>query len=168
MTPGVEWPSPLLAFVYVPIETVSEANQRGWWKLKEKRRKAQIEAGFLHIVQHISPAMRKRILTVQLHRIGPRKLDKDNLAGALKYVQDGVASAIGIDDGNDDVYQWPTQETAPWLYGVRVRLTFDTLKLSTGQTLGTDPSEATSEASTALRSSAPDVTSDASRLVTSK
>ena len=42
---------------------------------------------------------------VLLKRIGPRKLDDDNLRGALKAVRDEVAAFLGVDDGDARV-QW--------------------------------------------------------------
>ena len=49
-------------------------------------------------------------LTISLTRIGPRRLDPDNLAGSFKGVQDGVALALGVDDGDERV---------TWSYGQR-------------------------------------------------
>jgi hypothetical protein len=37
---------------------------------------------------------------VTLTRIGPKRLDDDNLAGALKAVRDAVADALGCDDAD--------------------------------------------------------------------
>ena len=47
---------------------------------------------------------------MRLTRIGPRRLDSDNLAAALKHVRDGVADALGMDDGDPRLV---------WLYGQR-------------------------------------------------
>ena len=38
---------------------------------------------------------------ITITRIGPRKLDSDNLAGSAKHVRDGVADWLGIDDGDE-------------------------------------------------------------------
>lgn len=46
----------------------------------------------------------KRVV-VTLTRLGPRKLDSDNLAGSFKAIRDGVADALGIDDGSE-LIQW--------------------------------------------------------------
>lgn len=40
---------------------------------------------------------------IQLTRLGRKKMDDDNLAAALKAVRDGIADAIGIDDGDKRV-----------------------------------------------------------------
>lgn len=42
---------------------------------------------------------------VKLTRVGPRKLDDDNLAGSLKAVRDAIAAALGVDD-RDPKVQW--------------------------------------------------------------
>lgn len=38
-------------------------------------------------------------------RVGPVKLDDDNLRGALKACRDGLADALGVDDG-DSCLTW--------------------------------------------------------------
>ena len=45
------------------------------------------------------------VIRVELVRVSPRKLDSDNLQGALKAVRDGVADALGLDDGSAR-YRW--------------------------------------------------------------
>lgn len=42
---------------------------------------------------------------VTLTRVGPRRLDDDNLAGSLKGVRDAIAAALGVDD-RDPKVQW--------------------------------------------------------------
>ena len=39
-------------------------------------------------------------LKVTITRIAPGKLDDDNLTGSAKHVRDGIADALGIDDGD--------------------------------------------------------------------
>jgi hypothetical protein len=47
---------------------------------------------------------------ILLVRQSPRRLDSDNMARACKGVRDGIAQALSIDDGSDDV---------EWLYSQR-------------------------------------------------
>lgn len=63
-------------------------------------------------------------LTVTITRIGPRKLDDDNLEGACKYVRDQIARKVGIDDGSDQ-YTWlyGQRKGKPGEYGVEVEIT---------------------------------------------
>jgi hypothetical protein len=60
--------------------------------------------------------------TVTLTRYGPKVLDTDGLAASLKYFRDGVAAAMGIDDGETDRIRFvPAQEYARW-YGLRIQI----------------------------------------------
>ena len=60
-------------------------------------------------------------LLVTITRIGPRKLDDDNLASACKYVRDQIAAAVGVDDGSDR-YTWRYGQRRG-KYGVDVEVT---------------------------------------------
>lgn len=87
--------------ITLPIRTVSEANRRDHWAVRAKRAKSQRTA--------VALALRCRLarwglpLVVTLTRIAPRALDDDNLRSALKAVRDGVADALGVDDGSEQV-----------------------------------------------------------------
>lgn len=87
----------------MPLRVVSEANRRDHWRVKAKRAKDQRAYTYAHL-----PAMLAGLplpLVVTLTRVAPRKLDSDNLAGAFKAVRDGVADALGKDDGNAGI-EW--------------------------------------------------------------
>lgn len=59
--------------------------------------------------------------TVIITRIGPRKLDSDdNVNISAKHIRDGIADALGIDDGDERVKWIYAQERGP--YGVRIRV----------------------------------------------
>jgi hypothetical protein len=62
-------------------------------------------------------------LTITLTRIGVRNLDADNLANSFKHVQDGIADALGIDDG-DPLLTWRygQRRGKPKEYAVEVAL----------------------------------------------
>jgi hypothetical protein len=63
-------------------------------------------------------------VVVRLTRIGPRKLDSDNVAGACKATRDGVADWLGVDDGDESRVRWVyAQERGA--YGVRVEVLAD-------------------------------------------
>lgn len=81
----------------LPIRTVSESNVRGHWAGKARRAKAQRVTIGLVLRARL---MGRRVLpcTVVLTRLAPRRLDDDNLRGALKACRDGVADALGVDD----------------------------------------------------------------------
>lgn len=110
--------------VFVPIKTVSEANQREHWAVKHKRKKDQQE----EVSAALQNALRGRRVqmpcTVTLTRIGPKALDTDNLAGAMKHAQDEVARKLGIDDGDVEKVKWVYQQrpVRQHFYGVTIRI----------------------------------------------
>lgn len=60
-------------------------------------------------------------LAVRFVRTGGRKMDSDNLVGALKHVRDAIADVFGRDDGDDwFAWGWPAQEPGP--PGLRIEL----------------------------------------------
>jgi hypothetical protein len=89
--------------VTLPVKTVSESNARGHWAGKARRTKALREAAGLVVVGMLRAEGMAPPCTVTLTRIAPRRLDDDNLRGALKAVRDGVADALGVDDGDPSV-----------------------------------------------------------------
>jgi len=103
--------------VLLPIRTWSEPNLRGHWGRRARRAHKQREAARLLVRAALvplppldPPRSGRRKIIVRLTRIGPRRLDSDNLAAALKHVRDGVADALGLDDGD---------ERLRWLYAQR-------------------------------------------------
>ena len=107
--------------VDIPIRTISEANVREHWAKRAKRSKQQ--RGLAQLL--VEGALGQRVIyggTVTLVRLGPRRLDPDNLAGSAKHVQDGVADALGIDDGDARI-RWEYQQEKSKDYGVRVVIT---------------------------------------------
>lgn len=105
-------PSGPLVHFLIPVKTVSEANMREHWAAKAKRKKLQTNAAYLVTFGELAkanaghwPGWTKQPLTITLTRLAARALDADNLAGAFKGIQDGVAKALGVDDG-DARLQW--------------------------------------------------------------
>jgi hypothetical protein len=101
--------------IWLPVETVSEANRRDHWAVRAKRAKAHRTAAYLAVPAHSLPAV------VTLTRVGPRRLDDDNLRGALKAVRDGVADRLGVDDADARV-RWEYRQTAGKVRGVWVEI----------------------------------------------
>ncbi len=60
-------------------------------------------------------------LRITLTRRAPGRLDDDNLAGALKHIRDGVADALGIDDG-DRRLVWRCLQEHCREYAVRIEI----------------------------------------------
>ncbi len=86
--------------VTIPARTYSLTNQREHWA--KKARRAKNERGWAY---SLTGDIKKLglPLTVRLTRVAPRRLDDDNLRGALKSIRDGVADRIGVDDGDPRV-----------------------------------------------------------------
>jgi hypothetical protein len=58
---------------------------------------------------------------VRLTRVGPRKLDSDNVATAFKATRDGIADWLQVDDGDESLVTWEYgQERGA--YAVRVEV----------------------------------------------
>lgn len=91
--------------VLLPVRTWSEANQRGHWGKRARRTKKQREAARLLVRAARWVLPKSGTIAITLTRIGPRVLDSDNLASALKAVRDGVADALRVDDGSSRI-EW--------------------------------------------------------------
>jgi len=89
-----------------PVKTVSEMNQREHWAVKNKRKKAQQQEMLAVLHNNLSGRQVKLPCVVKLTRIGPKALDVDNLAGAMKHVQDAIAGKLGVDDGDVSRVTW--------------------------------------------------------------
>lgn len=100
--PVIAAPPPTVR-VTLPMKTVSEANTRDHYHAKAARVADHRGTTLLVLRGHIAaagPGLRAPYV-VTLTRIAKKDLDDDNLRGALKAVRDGVADALGIDDGSD-------------------------------------------------------------------
>lgn len=104
---------------HIPIKLPSLANlsHQHWRKLSKLSRSQKIATAIAIYGRQI-PTLP---LLVTITRIGPRKLDDDNLASACKYVRDAIAKKIGVDDGSDQ-YTWRYNQ-AIGKYGVDVEIT---------------------------------------------
>jgi hypothetical protein len=93
--------------VYALVRTVSEMNCRDHWAVRNRRKVEQatgVVAAFTPVkalVQLIPPPY-----VVTMTRLGGRKMDDDNLAGALKATQDAVAWILRLDDGDRAAVTW--------------------------------------------------------------
>jgi hypothetical protein len=110
----------------IPVRTFSEANRREHWARKAKRVKAQRTAARMltraNLPNGSVPEAVERCI-VTLTRIAPRRLDSDNLAGSMKAVRDGIADALGRDDGSD-WYEWRYDQKQGKNYSVQVMRQF--------------------------------------------
>lgn len=99
----------------LPIRTLSEANSRQHWAAKAKRVSAHKNAARLVTGQALRAlglrALPPGPVTITLTRKSIRRMDSDNLAGACKAARDGIAEALGVDDGDPRI---------TWAYAQRV------------------------------------------------
>ena len=110
--------------VLLPVRTWSEANLRAHWAKRARRARKQREAARL-LVRAARPALlpKSGSIAITLTRIAPRVLDTDNLASGLKAVRDGVADALGVDDGSSRLtWRYEQARGKPREYAVRVEI----------------------------------------------
>ncbi len=109
----------------IPIRTISEANQREHWAKKAARVKDQRGTALLMARMPLRPFRSTPHLLITLTRIAPRPLDTDNAVRSLKAIRDGIADALGIDDGNVARVTWAYRQrkaAEPKHYAVDVRV----------------------------------------------
>ena len=101
----VEWH----AWLHVP----SVANRREHWAAKARRareHRATAKAMTADAMNRQSVSGKRIVVTIT--RMG-RTLDSDNLASACKAIRDGIADALGIDDGDARIEWRYAQGKAP-------------------------------------------------------
>ena len=103
----------------LPLKTRSPLNgafgvSRGAAMAKAHERKAQRYSARLHLVAELRKLGLRPVdlvpCTVTLRRLSAGRLDTDNLLASQKSVRDGIADALGVDDGGSAVR---------WIYGQR-------------------------------------------------
>lgn len=108
----------------VPIKATFTLNSREHWAARARKRK--LERIAVAVAMRTAAAQRwfdpEGGVLVTLTRVGPRKLDSDNVQGALKSVRDEIALQLGMDDGDDQI-SW-IYEQAKGEYGVRAVVEF--------------------------------------------
>lgn len=106
-------------------KTVSEMNSREHWGARNRRKQDQQEAVAVAMINALRGRKVELPCTVKLIRIGPKKMDNDNLAGAMKHCQDQIARQLGVDDGDESKvrfyhYQMPVGSRD---YAIKVEIT---------------------------------------------
>lgn len=107
----------------LPIRTQSEQNQREHWGAKARRTKKHRELARTVTPLHL---LGDGYVPTKVHlsRIAPKKLDTDNLVGSFKATRDGIADAIGIDDGDERIkWEYDQRKGNPKEYAVIVEIT---------------------------------------------
>lgn len=106
--------------LHIPIKLPSLANTRIHWRAMDKLKRQQRLATKYSIAGKEIPPLP---LLITITRIGPRRLDDDNLQAACKYVRDQIADYVGVDDGSP-LYTWWYRQHVTWSeqYGVDVEI----------------------------------------------
>jgi len=102
----------------VPIKTVAGLNAREHHMARSRRVKAEREA-VAWVLKLTKPPRLPVVVT--LTREGKRKLDGDNLQGALKAVRDQVAEWLGADDADPRI-DWQYAQTIGKEYAVLIEI----------------------------------------------
>jgi hypothetical protein len=113
-----------LTFAEYPIRLTGSQNVREHWRARAKRVKKERSTAEV-ACQVFLERPKQWPVTVRLTRIGPRKLDSDNVAGACKATRDGVADWLRVDDGDESKVRWEYSQcksAASYAYGVRIEL----------------------------------------------
>jgi hypothetical protein len=112
----------------IPGPLPSVSNLREHWATRARRTKKQRQIARLLAIQAVSFAVvaeaQRHGAEITLRRYGKRILDSGNLESAFKAVQDGVADALGIDDGDPRLAWRYQQATTP--SPVRVAVVIET------------------------------------------
>jgi hypothetical protein len=110
------------------IRTESEANLRENWHVKAKRVRTQRQITRVMVEQHWKnwewqSDLPNTTHVIILTRIAPRPLDTDNLARSFKAIRDGIADALGIDDGSKRLtWNYAQEKGPPKRYAVRIEI----------------------------------------------
>lgn len=117
----------LIRLYELPIPTRSEANRSRHEHWAVTRKRAAFQRGLTKSLLWLPLDGTRRSetpVTITLTRISPRRLDTDNLTGALKHVRDGVADALGHPDDSHPRLTWryAQRRGAKGAYAVEVRV----------------------------------------------
>jgi hypothetical protein len=106
---------------FLPLRLPSRANERGHWSRFHKRDQEQKDVARMAIAARLPRGARPPYV-VRLTRIARKRLDPDNAAGSFKYVQDGVALALGVDDGDIAKVRWIYDQSISDGYACRIQV----------------------------------------------
>ena len=114
----------------IPMRLISPGNARMHWREVARIKKAQRDNGLFYTLAAEPSKLRVLVcetwkmpaLLITITRIGKRKMDDDNLAGSAKYVRDGIADGLGINDGDEKAAIWIYKQEIGTQYGCRVTI----------------------------------------------
>lgn len=111
-------------------------NWRGHWRVKQKAVALQRVAGFMqgrcamakagllgYSIEEQGEWVIDPPFLVKLCRYGPKKLDDgEAVAASLKGYRDGIAQALGVDDGDTDSVKFTYEQNIAKWHGLRIEL----------------------------------------------
>jgi hypothetical protein len=112
------------------VGTISEANAASheYWRKRQARAKGHRAIAAAAIAQARSEGMGAILpAVITITRIATRTLDDDNLSSSAKHLRDGVADALGIDDGDPCVTWQYAQERGS--LGVRIEIRYRSIEI---------------------------------------
>lgn len=111
----------------IPIKTVSEANSREHWAIKNNRHRRQ--SFFIKLSFHEIMTETPLPCVITMTRLSPRLLDDDNLMAAFKHIRDVLADLLipgkkmGMAD-SDPRITWKYAQEKSKSYGVRIAIEY--------------------------------------------
>ncbi|MFI5296455.1 MAG: hypothetical protein ACHREM_00035 [Polyangiales bacterium] len=82
------------------MNLVNSANTREHWSTKRRRNEAEKSAAWSHTLTALARRTFQRPMRIAIVRFGDLAMDSDGVATSAKYVRDGIAQALGFDDGD--------------------------------------------------------------------
>ena len=122
---AVEFRTPL-ASAFLPVVLRNVANLREHWATKAKRAKAHRSSAYMALRPLLwdlngAPPPVAVVLLTRVYASRGRRMDDDGAARACKAIRDGVADALGIDDGSERV-TWLVDQAKGDVPGVRIEV----------------------------------------------
>lgn len=107
--------------IEIPLRTWNTANCRWHWAKRAKYAKQCRTAAFMAARLQGIREPPNGAFVVRLVRIGKRRMDSDGLAISFKGVRDGIAAAMGIDDGDPRI-TWQYDQAIGKAYSVQITI----------------------------------------------
>lgn len=106
--------------IRLPLRLVNALNAREHWAVRRKRTAEQRSVA-RWMVETAMKRTTSRSFEVTLIRLGGRKMDSDGCVGSFKAIRDGIADALGIDDGSERI-RWNYEQCQGGEVGVEIRI----------------------------------------------
>ncbi len=109
----------MIEFALPGMRLVNLANDHTHWRVRQRRAADQRGTAKVVARAHGVDGGIGLPLRVTITRIGPGRLDSDGLTISGKHVRDGIADALGIDDGDPRI-EWLVLAERAKTWSVRV------------------------------------------------